>query len=132
MHLPGFTAVLALGNSRWRYYQAASVMAGTQSVTLPANIPSGGHGGGIPWNGPPWGWCPAQPGVPAPRGACPPGRAWGCSYAKERCDCYGVTDPSGCCDYFDANCLNLGPPGYGGGGGGGQVGGPSHHGPSLT
>jgi len=132
MRLPEFTAVLALGNSRQRYYQGASGVAATQSAVLPADNPSGSKGGGIIGGGPPWGWCPAQPGVPAPPGACAAdGTRWGCDYAKARCACYGETDPSGCCDYYDANCLNVGPPGYGGDGGGGPVGGPPHHGPVL-
>lgn len=132
MRLPGFTAVLALGKSRRRYYQAAPKAAAALGIAVPANIPSSGKGGGISWGGPPWGWCPAQPGVPAPQGACPAdGTAWGCDYAKARCACYGETDASGCCDYYDANCLNPGPPGYPGDGGGGPVGGPSHHGPVV-
>lgn len=90
-------------------------------------IRRGGEGGGISGGG----WCPAQPWKLAPPGACPSGTAWGCDYAQERCACYGETDPSGCCDYYDGNCLNVGPPGYPGGGGGGPVGGPSHHGPVV-
>jgi hypothetical protein len=132
MRLPGFTALLALGNSHRRHYRAATrALAGTVSIALPANIPSGGKGG-IGWGGPPWGWCPAQPGVPAPPGACPAdGTVFDCGYAKARCDCYGETDPSGCCDYYDGHCLNVGPSGYPGDGGGGPVGGPPHHGPVL-
>jgi hypothetical protein len=139
MHLPAFTAVLALGNSRRRYYQAVTRAAtGSLSVVLPADNPSGGKGG-ISWGaGPPWGYCPAMPTVAAQPGACPSDGVFDgndlaskCNYAKFRCACYGETDPSGCCDYQDGNCLNLGPPGYPGDGGGGPVGGPPHHGPVL-
>lgn len=133
MRLLGFTAMLALGNSRRRYYQAVTRAAtGSLSVVLPADNPSGGKGGIIWGVGPPWGYCPAQPGVAAPPGACPAdGTVFDCGYAKARCDCYGETDPSGCCDYYDGHCLNIGPPGYPGDGGGGPVGGPPHHGPVL-
>jgi hypothetical protein len=136
MRLPGFTAVLALGNSHRRHYRAAArAVARALGIAVPANIPSSGKGG-IPWGGPPWGWCPAMPTVAAQPGACPSDGVFDgndpaskCNYAKFRCACYGPTDPSGCCDYYDGNCLNLGPPGYPGDGGGGPVGGPSHHGP---
>src|SRR5271165_7632457 len=53
MRLPGFTAELALGNSRRRYYQTARAVAGTHGAVLPAANPSGGGGGGIKWGGPP-------------------------------------------------------------------------------
>jgi hypothetical protein len=142
MRLPGFTAVLAVGNSRRRYYQSARAVAGTQGVVLPAKNPSGGGGGGISGGGgggiSGGGWCPAQPWKLAPPGACPSDGVFDgsdptskCNYAQERCACYGETDPSGCCDYYDGNCLNVGPPGYPGDGGGGPVGGPPHHGPVL-
>lgn len=102
MRLPGFTAVLAFGNSRRRYYQGARAVAGTQGILLPADNPSGGKGGGISGGG----WCPAQPWKLAPPGACAAdGTKWGCD--------------------------NVGPPGYPGDGGGGPVGGPPRHGPVL-
>jgi hypothetical protein len=138
MRTPGFTAAVALDGSRQHYYQAVTgAVAGTQGVVLPANIPSKGGGGVVVVNPP--AVCPANPAVRAPRGACPADGSWqtgdivrDCNYAHDRCACYGPTDPSGCCDYYDGHCLNLGPPGVGGNGGGGPVGGPPHHGPVLT
>lgn len=134
MRIPGFTATVALDGPRRRYYQAvAGVVAGTQGAVRPARGPSGG-GGVVTHPGLPV--CPANPANPAPPGACPadaswpfPGKdtQWSCDYAGQRCACYGETDPSGCCDYFDAHCLNLsggGGTAGGGGGGGGTVGGP--------
>lgn len=132
MRLPGFTAAVVLDRSRRHYYQAVSgVVAGTQGVVLPADSPSSGKSGvGIPFQ-PRWGWCPANPGVPAPQGACPSDGHFSCDYAKARCACYGETDPSGCCDYYDENCL-VTPPGIPGNGGGGMVGGPRPGGAKLT
>ena len=128
MRLPAFTAAAALDGSRRHYYRAANgPVAGTQRVVLPADIPW--KGGGVLVNPP--GRCPANPAVVAPPGACPAGGVFDCDYAKARCDCYGPTDPSGCCDYYDGHCLNLGQPGVPGPGGGGPVGGPPHHGPVV-
>jgi hypothetical protein len=133
MRLPGFTAAVALDGSRRRYYQAVTgTVAGSQGVVLPANVPSAGKGGvvvGVVGNQCPVGVCPANPAVCAPMGACPSDGVFDCDYAKARCDCYGETDPSGCCDYWDGHCIPS-PPGFAGGNGsGGEVGGPHHHGP---
>jgi hypothetical protein len=131
MRLPGFTAAVALYGSRRHYYPAVTgTVAGSWGVVFPADNPSGGKGG-VVGKFCPDGVCPANPAVCAPPGACPAdGTMWDCGYAKALCACYGETDPSGCCDYWDGHC-NRGPPvpPSGGNGGGGPVGGPPVGGP---
>jgi hypothetical protein len=131
MRLPGFTAAVALYGSRRHYNQAVTAtVARSLGVVLPADNPSAGKGGVVFVNPCRDGVCPADPTKCAPPGACPTdGTMFDCGYAKARCDCYGETDPSGCCDYWDGHC-NRAPPGTpGGNGGGGTVGGPTDHGP---
>lgn len=134
MHLPGFTAAVVFDGWRSRSNRAVTgAVAGTQGVVLPADNPSSGKGGIVSGYQPPWGWCPANPAVAAPPGACPAGGVFDCeNYAKPRCACYGPTDPSGCCDYYDAHCLDIPTPVTGGNGGGGPVGGPRPGGVKLT